>query len=110
MKRFGTKIRELRKAAGIGIVEAGKRIGITKSYISAIETGKSHPPAPALIHKIAKVYRHSVRDLLLLAYIDMAPPELQSFMATRLLGPTETLKVTTDKIQRAIQKAVKEAM
>lgn len=43
----GARLRELRKAAGLSVTQAAKKVGISISYLAAIERGvrKTVPPA-----------------------------------------------------------------
>ena len=43
METIGTRIKEIRKGAGLTLEKFGKRIGITASSCSTIENGKSNP-------------------------------------------------------------------
>lgn len=43
METMGTRIKEIRKGAGLTLENFGKRIGITASSCSTIENGKSNP-------------------------------------------------------------------
>jgi ribosome-binding protein aMBF1 (putative translation factor) len=41
--RFGEKVRQARKGTGLSQEEVSKAIGVFRSYLSRIETGKANP-------------------------------------------------------------------
>jgi transcriptional regulator with XRE-family HTH domain len=64
MRRFGDKLRLLRKRHGMTIIELATALGYTaNSYISELETGKKQPTA-ALVFKVAKLFQVSTDQLL----------------------------------------------
>ena len=72
---FGTKLRELRKAAGLTLRALAEKAGVDFTYLSKMETGKlPYTPAPGTIRTLAEVLRTNPLELLSLA--DKLPPEL----------------------------------
>lgn len=61
-KKFGKKLRELRKKAGISQEELGFRANIHRTYIGAIERGEQNVSINN-IHKLAKALRISLSEL-----------------------------------------------
>ena len=55
MKRFGEKLRILRKRQGLTVRELGNMIDVHYTYISKIEIGKTGP-SPSAILKLADVF------------------------------------------------------
>lgn len=65
MKRFGEKLRTLRKRRGISMRELAPALGLSAySYISEIENGKKTPPTELVI-KIARFFDVSTDQLLM---------------------------------------------
>lgn len=65
MKRFGEKLRTLRKRQGLTMNELAPNLGFTsQSYISEIETGKKMPSIELII-KIARFFDVSLDQLML---------------------------------------------
>ncbi len=63
MKRFGEKLRTLRKQQGLTLKELALALGFTShSYASEIETGKKRPSTEMII-KIADLFNVSVDQL-----------------------------------------------
>lgn len=62
MKEVGMRIREIREEKKLSLEELGNRIGITKSYMSRLETGKK-PINLKNLHLIAEALGVDVTDL-----------------------------------------------
>lgn len=63
LKALGQKIKKLRKERSLFQVDLAVRVGISSSYIGAIEQGLRHPSLRVL-EKIAKTLKVSMSDLL----------------------------------------------
>jgi transcriptional regulator with XRE-family HTH domain len=61
---FGGRLREIRKSLGLGVREAGRRIGISGPAVSLIETGKTNLSVERA-REICEAYGH---ELLVEAY------------------------------------------
>lgn len=51
---YGQKMRELRKKKGLTTIELGKKIGVSNSYISMLETGKRDCPDGKVLGMLAE--------------------------------------------------------
>ena len=47
-KRFGCRVRELRKASGLSQEEFADKVGFARTYMSRIETGAANPSLDAI--------------------------------------------------------------
>lgn len=63
LKTLGQKIKRLRKERGLFQVDLAVRVGISPSYVGAIEQGLRHPSLKVL-EKIAKNLRVSLSEIL----------------------------------------------
>jgi len=73
-KRFGEKLRDLRKANGLSMKDLAIRLGYTShGYISEIETGKKQPTVEFVL-KIARLFAVST-DCLLKDELDLSVGE-----------------------------------
>lgn len=61
-KRFGTRVKELRKASGMSQEAFAEKCGFVRTYMSRIETGNSNVSLDA-IETLATALRISVQDL-----------------------------------------------
>lgn len=66
MPQFGTQLRQLREAKQLGIKQLARHLGVSYTYISHIERGKSRP-SQQLIRRLAGYFDVSEEDLLLAA-------------------------------------------
>jgi transcriptional regulator with XRE-family HTH domain len=53
--KFGNKLRELRKKAGLTLRELARRINVDFTYISKLENGQLPPPSEQVISRLAEV-------------------------------------------------------
>lgn len=63
MKRFGEKLRTLRKQHHLTIVRLGEMLGVNNTYVSQMERGKKIPNA-AMILKISEIFNVSTDKLM----------------------------------------------
>jgi transcriptional regulator with XRE-family HTH domain len=61
--RFGAKVREARKRAGLNQNVVSERVGIFRSYLSRIETGNANPTL-LVMDAIAKALKAELWELL----------------------------------------------
>ena len=61
-RRFGTRIRELRLAAGLRQEDLAERCGLFRTYMSRIETGRANPTL-TMIHALADSLGVAVAEL-----------------------------------------------
>ena len=59
METIGTRIKEIRKGAGLTLEKFGAKIGITAASLSTIENGKSNPSGQTVL-MICRVYNVNV--------------------------------------------------
>ena len=52
MTPFGRRVRDLRAERGVTLTEMARAIGVTPTYLSALETGKRGKPTWALTQRI----------------------------------------------------------
>jgi transcriptional regulator with XRE-family HTH domain len=57
------RLRWRRTAAGLGLNEAARRAKVSKAHLSMLERG-IHGASPAVLRRIAKVYRCRIADLM----------------------------------------------
>lgn len=51
---FGQSLRAFRTAAGLGLRQLAREVGVSPAYLSLVETGKAPPPSPSRALQIAK--------------------------------------------------------
>jgi PTS system nitrogen regulatory IIA component len=103
---FGATLRLLRLQSGLGLRDLARRLGVSSTYLSRIETGVDPAPTPARIENIARELRVSAPTLIQLArrispllneYIEQAPEAGSLFadIALRKLSNTQLAEVHT---------------
>src|SRR5690349_3884727 len=61
---LGSRLRMLRRQAGLTQRQLGERAGLGQTYISLIERGRVPPPDMLMTARLARALQVSVRDLL----------------------------------------------
>ena len=65
-RRFGSRIRELRLAAGLRQEDLAERCGLFRTYMSRVETGRANPTL-TMIHALADSLGVAVTELFVAA-------------------------------------------
>jgi len=68
-EKFGTKLRELRKAANLTLRELAAKVEVNFSYLSKIENGVLPPPSEKVVRQLAQALNFDKDELLALAGI-----------------------------------------
>jgi transcriptional regulator with XRE-family HTH domain len=66
-REFGSKLRKLRRKAGLTQREVADRAGIDATYLSKIENGVMPPPIKGIIIRLAEVLERNINELMSLA-------------------------------------------
>lgn len=83
--QFGTYLKSLRLARNLTTRQVEIYSGVSNSYLSQLENGKRGIPKPAILKKLAPIYKVSYEELLRAAgiietgEIVYTPPEEESF-------------------------------
>lgn len=62
--RLGAELNRLRAASGLTLRTVETQTGISNAYLSQLETGKAENPSPAMLKKLADLYRVSYEALM----------------------------------------------
>jgi len=68
-QKFGAKLRELRKEAGLTLRELAEKVNVNFTYLSKIENGALPPPSEKVIRQLAETLNADKDELLALAGI-----------------------------------------
>jgi transcriptional regulator with XRE-family HTH domain len=74
---FGERLHELRKQKGMTLEAVGKKLGVSKGYLSVIENGKVRPPKDKILRKLAGLFGVDEAEMLKLAWLKKIPPEVK---------------------------------
>jgi len=66
-RKFGTKLRDLRKKSGLSLRELADRVNVNFTYLSKIENGILPPPSEKVIRQLAETLNADKDELLALA-------------------------------------------
>ncbi len=98
-KKFGTRLRELRKQASLSQRALANKIGVNFSYLSKIESGVMPPPSEQVILRLAEVLDADKDELMLLA--GKIPSDIAQILtnqkALQLLRSDRTQKKIRDR-------------
>lgn len=64
---FGTRVRELRKEAGLSLRELARRVKIDFTYLSKVELERVDPPSDRVIRDLARELEADEEEMLALA-------------------------------------------
>ena len=90
---LGDRIRQRRDDTGLSAAELARRAGISKGYLSEIESGNTVRPSADVLYRLATALGTTIADLLdreIPAAAARIPPSLQAFAESRRL-PDEDL-------------------
>jgi transcriptional regulator with XRE-family HTH domain len=80
-QKFGEKLRELRKGAGLTLRELAVKVSVDCSYLSKIENGVLPPPSEKVILHLAEILEVDKDDLIILA--GRIPPDIAEILKNR---------------------------
>src|SRR5687768_5573947 len=81
MEPLGTKIRRLRRRLGLTLDELAGKTGISKPYLSLIETGRvPNPPSDEKLRKLETALGFSPGELVTQAHIQRTPRDVRAVL------------------------------
>src|SRR3954454_6166387 len=90
METLGTKLRRQRRRLGLTLDELAGRTGISKPYLSLIETGRvPNPPSDEKIRKLEIVLGFTTGELLAQAHIHRTPRDVRVVLQKLLQSGAE---------------------
>ena len=102
---FGTNLRRCRKATGISQEKFSEKIGVARSYVSEIETGRKFPSADVM-ERICSILGVPIH-VLFLREKDSKPIEINELIGEirddLLLDVQELIQERFDMLQAALQ-------
>src|SRR5262245_49507261 len=86
MEPLGPKLRRQRRRLGLTLDELAGRTGISKPYLSLIETGRvPNPPSDEKLRKLEQVLGFTAGELLTQAHLQRTPRDVRA-MLTKLIS------------------------
>src|SRR6185503_3630413 len=97
MQTLGAKIRKQRRRLGLTLDELAAKTGISKPYLSLIETGRvPNPPSDEKLRKLEKTLEFIPGELLTQAHLQRTPGDVRAMLG-RLMGARKV-----DSVQLAV--------
>src|SRR5687768_13657327 len=87
MEPLGTKLRRQRRRLGLTLDELAGRTGISKPYLSLIETGRvPNPPSDEKLRKLEQTLGFTAGELLTQAHLQRTPRDVRAMLQKLLEG------------------------
>src|SRR3954468_6765249 len=90
MEPLGPKLRRQRRRLGLTLDELAGRTGISKPYLSLIETGRvPNPPSDEKLRRLEQSLGFTPGELLTQAHLQRTPRDVRAVLTTLLKGREE---------------------
>src|SRR5215208_6876331 len=87
MEPLGTKIRRLRRRLGLTLDELAGRTGISKPYLSLIETGRvPNPPSDEKLRRLEQALGFTTGELVSQAHLQRTPRDVRAMLQSLMNG------------------------
>src|SRR3954468_13196178 len=81
METLGVKLRRKRQRLGLTLGELGGRAGISKPYLSLIETGRvMNPPSDEKLRRLEQALAFKAGELLTQAHLERTPRDVRAVL------------------------------
>jgi SOS-response transcriptional repressor LexA len=98
MEPLGTQIRRQRRQLGLTLDELSKRAGISKPYLSLIETGKAvNPPSDDKLRRLEQTLGFRVDELLTQAHLQRTPKDVRAVLQKLMPDDSSVLHKMLDR-------------
>jgi transcriptional regulator with XRE-family HTH domain len=81
MGYFGEWLRKAREAKGVSAYRLAQQSGLTRGYISNLETGAQKVPSDDVLHRIAETLGVEYKDVRMATFDDLYDGEDQEILA-----------------------------
>ena len=113
-EKFGVRLRQLRKQAGLTQRELAERVNIDFTYLSKIENGVMPPPSEKVILQLAEALNTDKDELIILA--GRVPSDISEVLSNgetlqflradgtrKVIGASNKIRRSSDKMKRNLQ-------
>lgn len=107
-QKFGNKLKELRKSAGLTLRELAEKVNVNFTYLSKIENGALPPPSEKVIKQLAEVLNFDKDELLTLAGI--IPSDIAEILQDRRTREKLRAEVTRRESRRESRSTDRKAL
>src|SRR2546430_10291317 len=96
MEAIGPKLRRQRRRLGLTLDELAGRAGISKPYLSLIETGRvPNPPSDEKLRRLEQVLGFTPGELVSQAHVQRTPKDVRAMLG-KLMKRTEDCGLRTE--------------
>jgi repressor LexA len=108
MEALGPKLRRQRRRLGLTLDELAGRTGISKPYLSLIETGRvTNPPSDEKLRRLEQTLGFTPGELLTQAHLQRTPRDVRAMLQKLMKeGRTEDSGLRTESKQKSSQSSV----
>ena len=106
-KKFGDRVRALRRAEEFGLREFAKKMSMSPTYLSRVERGEVPPPAEKKVVAIAQALGQNPDELMALA--GRVPSELREIILQNPKGMADFLRTAKSLSPGQIKKLTEQA-
>src|SRR5687767_2591140 len=104
MEPLGTKLRRQRRRLGYTLDELAARTGISKPYLSLIETGRvPNPPSDEKLRRLEQTLGFASGQLLSQAHLQRTPRDVRAVLHQLLQGSDQATKRPSDEVKEVNQ-------
>src|SRR5688500_6706570 len=107
MEALGPKLRRQRRRLGLTLDELAGRTGISKPYLSLIETGRvPNPPSDEKLRRLEQTLGFTTGELITQAHLQRTPRDVRAMLQKLLKGRTEDSGLRTELKTGSTQSSV----
>src|SRR5215213_954876 len=97
MEALGPKLRRQRRRLGLTLDELAARTGISKPYLSLIETGRvPNPPSDEKLRRLEQSLQFTPGELVTQAHLHRTPRDVRAVLTRLIQNRTEDLGLRTE--------------
>jgi len=109
LQPLGPKIRRQRRRLGLTLDELSSRVGISKPYLSLIETGRiANPPRDEKLRRLEQILGFAEKELLTHAHLQKTPEDVRALLENLLEHKNAANAATTDRAPNDLSSALHE--
>src|SRR5579885_2567447 len=102
VEAIGTKLRRQRRRLGLTLDELAGRTGISKPYLSLIETGRvPNPPSDEKLRRLEQILGFTPGELLTQAHLQRTPRDVRAVLQKLMKGSATATMTTAESAPAA---------
>src|SRR5436189_3064140 len=107
METLGTKLRRQRRRLGLTLDELAGRTGISKPYLSLIETGRvPNPPSDEKLRRLEQTLGFASNELVTQAHLQRTPKDVRAMLQKLLADKTDNKEKPQSELKPGVAGSV----